>query len=409
MVVGEEPDVFTLSSSTWSSKRATSKSWTKATLFLRTLRGVLSDSRKGDASPTSPASPEPRRPRFEDVFDLGVAAGTSSQPGTQVRSATRRRDGRTFVVKIKNRFGHGESAFCSAQAETAWLLNSEHQLKLPECKHIARIVQIFKEQKIYYVVMEEAQGSLLFDVARKGQLQQKEMQEIISQLLTALAVIHEAGLIHRDVKLDNAMVSKGPFLRLFDFDDVQPWPKDPLRSHVWVAGTDQFIAPEAYAGDCCPASDIFAAGTMLFCLLFGRFPFDELIFDDDNGENWIGSPKMDSIRLRLLRSSIDWTSNRRIDTQALDLCRSMLDMNSSRRPTAIAALEHPWLRPPAPAPAPKLSWGTRMAPAWGTRLRAAASSDAVVEICLPPAARAEPDRKATAAEMLVPVPPGWVP
>merc|ERR1719422_261786 len=94
-------------------------------------------------------------------------------------------------------------------------------------------------------------------------------------------------------------------VKVIDFDTVEDWsPKSPTATRV--LGTDQYIAPEAYEGHYSPASDVFAVGVIAYRLLTGSFPFDENIFDDKPGENWVGSPKMREIREKLNNVRLDW-------------------------------------------------------------------------------------------------------
>merc|ERR1719327_1440077 len=79
--------------------------------------------------------------------------------------------------------------------------------------------------------------------------------------------------------------------KLIDFDTVQDWePMSPKAKDV--LGTDGYIAPEAYGGEYSPASDVYAVGVIMYKLLTGRFPSRPDIFDDEPGENWVGSEAM---------------------------------------------------------------------------------------------------------------------
>mmetsp|Transcript_86473 Transcript_86473/g.242033 ORF Transcript_86473/g.242033 Transcript_86473/m.242033 type:complete len:390 (+) Transcript_86473:70-1239(+) len=144
----------------------------------------------------------------------------------------------------------------------------------------------------------------------------------------------------------NITSSAAPFspaeVKLIDFDTVQDWePTSPKAKDV--LGTDGYIAPEAYAGDYSPASDIYAAGVIMYKLLTGTFPFKSDIFDDQPGENWVGSPAMKRIQDRLKKVGIDFTRppfHRHVE--AAELCCQMLAYSANDRPTAEEALRHEW-------------------------------------------------------------------
>merc|ERR1719235_55446 len=95
-------------------------------------------------------------------------------------------------------------------------------------------------------------------------------------------------------------------VKVIDFDTLDQWtPSSGVAKDV--VGTDQYIAQEAYAGKYSPLSDVFAVGVIAYKLLCGKFPFHDEIFDDEAGENWVGSPKMLQIRRRLKVAKIDFS------------------------------------------------------------------------------------------------------
>lgn len=132
--------------------------------------------------------------------------------------------------------------------------------------------------------------------------------------------------------------------KIIDFDSVQDWePCSPKTKDV--LGTNGYIAPEAYAGDYSPASDIYAAGVIMFKLLTRKMPSKLALFDDQPGENYVGSPAMKRIRKRLEMHKIDF------DVPPLDKCpeakelvQAMLAYDMERRPSAQECLQHSWFQ-----------------------------------------------------------------
>merc|ERR1712087_997084 len=110
-----------------------------------------------------------------------------------------------------------------------------------------------------------------------------------------------------------------------------------------VLGTDGYIAPEAYDGEYSPASDIYCVGVIMYKLLTGKFPSKADIFDDQPGENWVGSPAMKRIKERLRQEKIDFTRPP-LDRSAAaaELCAKMLQFEPNDRPSAEDALKHAW-------------------------------------------------------------------
>merc|ERR1719245_2288913 len=130
--------------------------------------------------------------------------------------------------------------------------------------------------------------------------------------------------------------------KLIDFDTVQNWePISPASKDV--LGTDGYIAPEAYAGNYSPASDIYCVGVIMYKLLTGKFPSRHDIFDDKPGENFVGSPAMRRIQERLRKEKIDF-KRPPLDTciHATDLVKMILAFDPNDRPSAADALHHEW-------------------------------------------------------------------
>jgi serine/threonine protein kinase len=199
---------------------------------------------------------------------------------------------------------------------------------------------------------------------------EKEVRKVIGSLLESLHHLHNQGLIHKDVKLENIVFNeKGGStvttpksrhvswerlpgepvsptgLRLIDFDFLEEWEPSSPKSKA-VLGTDGYIAPEAYLGNACPKSDIFSAGVVMYILIAGRFPFNDAIFDDGPNENYVGSPKMVEINAKLERYKVRFGPSFDPYPQAKDLCMRMLEFDANTRAEAAEALRHPWFQGP---------------------------------------------------------------
>lgn len=169
-------------------------------------------------------------------------------------------------------------------------------------------------------------------------------------MLIGLSVLHRAGAIHKDLKIENVIVdtaavdeaSPAARVKVIDFDTVEPHsPASPKPKHV--LGTDGYIAPEAYLGDYSPASDIFSTGVIMYKMMTGRFPFRKEIFDDGPGENWVGSPAMARVHNKLKTCEVDFSRPPfNTDRSAASLCAWLMQYNPKDRPTADQALTHHW-------------------------------------------------------------------
>jgi eukaryotic-like serine/threonine-protein kinase len=113
-----------------------------------------------------------------------------------------------------------------------------------------------------YLVMEYVEGGDLAERLEAGSAPAAE--QLAGELLSALRHIHEAGVLHRDVKPQNILVDGYGHARLTDFGIARPHGGDPLTATGEVIGTRSYIAPEVMAGE--PASersDLFALGVVL--------------------------------------------------------------------------------------------------------------------------------------------------
>jgi eukaryotic-like serine/threonine-protein kinase len=145
----------------------------------------------------------------------------------------------------------------------------------------------------HFLVMERLRGRTLRDeLARRGHLPIAEAVTLQRQLLAGLGAIHRAGIVHRDIKLENlflcdAVEGGERMLKILDFGiakivDVEMHPDAPaplaLATREGLAiGTPRFLAPEQAMGKAVDArADLYAAGIVLYMLLAGRDPFFEL-------------------------------------------------------------------------------------------------------------------------------------
>lgn len=293
--------------------------------------------------------------RFSELYSIGGEVAKLSRRGTSIRHAVRCSDGLKVVVKVRERHRVENELVCGSfqgpEDEAEWRATMERLLSLPRHESIAYCHEVLEDAKRYYVVMDRAMGLDLFEVlSREGELVAVEVQETLRQILSAVAALHSQGCIHKDLKLENVMLERshaaaGFVVKLIDFDTLTNWTRDGMLA-ADVLGTDQYIAPEAYQGIYSPASDMFAIGVLAYRLLSGSFPFDNSIFDDEPGENWVGAPKMEAICESLLRAEINWDFEIfQREPGALDFCQRALSMDHMGRPTVWQALHHPWLTP----------------------------------------------------------------
>lgn len=124
-----------------------------------------------------------------------------------------------------------------------------------------------------YLVMEYVDGNSLLDVLeQRGSIPPELLTEIVPQFLNALSYAHARGVIHRDIKPGNLMITRDQIAKLVDFG-ISRLSQDP-ENNIAMAGTPSYMAPELLMGKpVTQQSDIFSFGVVLYQAICGQLPF----------------------------------------------------------------------------------------------------------------------------------------
>ncbi|MEE4491548.1 protein kinase domain-containing protein [Streptomyces sp. BE230] len=133
-----------------------------------------------------------------------------------------------------------------------------------------------------YIVMEYVEGQplgsvLQTDIRNYGAMPADKALKVTADVLAALDTSHEMGLVHRDIKPGNVMVTKRGIVKVMDFGIARAMQSGvtSMTQTGMVVGTPQYLSPEQALGRGVDArSDLYSVGIMLFQLLTGRIPFD---------------------------------------------------------------------------------------------------------------------------------------
>jgi serine/threonine-protein kinase len=127
-----------------------------------------------------------------------------------------------------------------------------------------------------FIVMEFVEGKLLKDVIREGPLDSAEAIRITEGILTALEYSHRAGVVHRDIKPGNVMVTHGGQVKVMDFGIARAISDSSatVAQTTAILGTAQYFSPEQARGESVDArTDLYSTGVVLFEMLTGEPPF----------------------------------------------------------------------------------------------------------------------------------------
>ncbi|TYL54989.1 Stk1 family PASTA domain-containing Ser/Thr kinase [Nocardioides sp. BGMRC 2183] len=128
-----------------------------------------------------------------------------------------------------------------------------------------------------YIVMEYVAGRTLRDILREGRkILPERAMEITSGVLSALDYSHRAGIIHRDIKPGNVMLTPSGDVKVMDFGIARAISDaaSSMTQTAAVVGTAQYLSPEQARGETVDSrSDVYSAGCLLYELLTGRPPF----------------------------------------------------------------------------------------------------------------------------------------
>ncbi len=168
----------------------------------------------------------------------------------------------------------------------------EQEAKAASALNHPNILTIFEfgsEEESHYIVLEYIDGVTLSEKIASGQLTLNESLTIASQVASALATAHEAGIIHRDIKPDNIMIRRDGIVKVLDFElakltelhkDFHPTNNEPpTRLQIktnpgTVMGTPNYMSPEQARGlETDSRTDIFSLGVVLYEMLAGQRPF----------------------------------------------------------------------------------------------------------------------------------------
>ncbi|RCI04380.1 serine/threonine-protein kinase KIN2 [Rhizopus stolonifer] len=180
----------------------------------------------------------------------------------------------------------------------------------------------------YYLFMEYVNGGQLLDyIIAHGKLKEKQARRFGRQILSALDYCHRNSIVHRDLKIENILISQSGNIKIIDFGLSNLF--SPRSSLSTFCGSLYFAAPELlnaknYTG---PEVDIWSFGVVLYVLVCGKVPFD-----DQN---------MAALHEKIKRGVVEYPSH--LSTDCKSVLSRMLVINPTHRATVSEVMIHPWM------------------------------------------------------------------
>lgn len=195
--------------------------------------------------------------------------------------------------------------------------------------NIVRCLEWMETERNFYLVLELVQGETMREYLKKrNRIDEEEAKIILIQICSAVNYMHNKGILHRDLKLDNMVLENDGKVKITDFGLSTNL--DGLENRLQFCGSPSFIAPEVLCKrSYTTASDIWSLGVNLFYLLTGNLPFTM-----ESKNNFT------SLYFSILQGcEIPQT----LSNDCQDLLRRMLMKEESQRISMAEILTHSWL------------------------------------------------------------------
>ena len=164
-------------------------------------------------------------------------------------------------------------------ADSTFLSRFEREARLAASLGHPGVVAVYDQGQdgdLVFLVMELVDGGTLRDLIReRGPLPVPVVLSVLDPLLDALGAAHASGLVHRDVKPENVLISARSTVKIADFGLVRAVGSQTVATGDVILGTVAYLSPEQVATGVSDArSDVYAAGIVAFEMLTGRPPFE---------------------------------------------------------------------------------------------------------------------------------------
>jgi len=202
-----------------------------------------------------------------DRYELGTVIGRGGM--ARVHRGEDLVLGRTVAVKIlASPYDRDERFVARFRREARAAARLAHP-------NIVAVFDTGSDGDTHFIVMEHVEGQTLHDaILLEAPMAPRRVAEIADAMAAALAAAHEAGIVHRDVKPANVMLTPEGKVKVMDFGLARAVDAETLTRTGFILGTASYVSPEqAQGGSTDARSDLYSLGCVLYEMLAGRPPF----------------------------------------------------------------------------------------------------------------------------------------
>ncbi len=217
------------------------------------------------------------------------------------------------------------------------ILNEINILKKLSHPNIVRIYEFYITKDHYYIVTEYCKEGELFSYI-KNKYSERQLAVLFYQIFSGLCYLHDNKILHRDIKLENIMISRKEvdqstgeelfWVKIIDFGTAKIFDKS--KKEKDVVGSSYYIAPEVLKQNYNEKCDTWSVGVILYMTLVGRAPFDGK--NDEEIIKKIKTVNYNNKEPKLMEHS----------DEVRDLVDKLLEKDIKKRFSAKQALKHPW-------------------------------------------------------------------
>ncbi|KAG0166942.1 serine/threonine-protein kinase KIN2 [Apophysomyces sp. BC1034] len=195
--------------------------------------------------------------------------------------------------------------------------------------NICQLKEWITEGEHYYMFLEYVDGGQLLDyIISHGKLREKQARKFARQILSALDYCHRNSIVHRDLKIENILITRDEDIKIIDFGLSNVY--SPSRLLNTFCGSLYFAAPELlqakqYTG---PEVDVWSFGVVLYVLVCGRVPFDDT--------------RLPALHAKIKSGIVDEYPDH-LSKDCVDLLTKLFVVDPKKRATLSAIRSHPWM------------------------------------------------------------------